>query len=474
MNVLWICADDFTQDAFGSYGNTIVRTPNLDRMAQQSIRFDRAYCSAPLSTPSRQSFLTGKYPWTIGVTFSWTPLPEDEMTVADLLREAGYFAAAFGKTHYYEDLKSRFDFALDHREHRKWVDEQEADGPSTPPESAVLPAWRPFRDSAAIWLNSMRLPYQASDSRMYGTYLARKSSEFLSGTHHEPFFMFVAFHETHSPFHFPIDFNYRCDPEKIEPPDPPSDFSEVPTVFRDLSRAEKRGIIASYYTSASFMDKNVGIVLDALEENHLGNRTLVIFSSDHGYMLGQRGRFEKHCCYEPAIRVPLLLRFPDGTGAGTSRSELVSLIDIVPTLLDFCGIAKPSNLPGASLLPLIAGDVSAARDFVVAHYSDNEEACLVEERWKVIYKAGNRRRIDGYATATPPSDPCVELYDLQEDAEETRNLAAEPAYRDRVERMLAVLAGKIQATMKEPAIASGVTTPREVLNSCLPPPDTWC
>ena len=475
MNILWICADDFAADACGAYGNTMVRTPNLDRLAQQSIRFDRAYCSAPLSTPSRQSFLTGKYPWTIGVTLSPTPLPEDETTVAELLRQSGYLTAAFGKTHYYEDLKSRFDLAFDHAEHRSWLFEQKtATSSAVSPETAVLPDWRPFCDDAAIWLNSMRLPYADTDARMYGTYLTEKVVEFLSGNCTEPFCTFIAFHETHSPFHFPVDFPYRCDPENIVPPDPPADMTDVPAVFEDLTTEEKQGIIASCYTSASFMDKNVGIILDALEGNHLADRTLVIFSSDHGYMLGQRGRFEKHCCYEPAIRVPLLLRSPDGFAAGSSCPNLVSLIDIAPTLLEFCEIELPADLPGRSLLSLLAADKAASCDFVVSHYSGNEEACLVEERWKVMYKTGIHDRMDGYATTEPPSGPCVELYDLQEDPDEMRNCAEELVHRDTVERMLAALAGHMQATLKQPAINSAVTTPREVLNNCLSPPEFWC
>jgi choline-sulfatase len=469
-NILWICADDFTPFACGPYGNRIVRTPNLDRLAKQSVRFDRAYCTAPLSTPSRQSFLTGKFPWTIGVTRSVTPLPDDETTGAERLGAAGYFTAAFGKTHYYHDLKHRFDIAVDHSDHQQWLAKLEQSSPAAiAPGTAVLPEWRPFYDHAAIWLNSMGLPYGSTDERMYGTYLARQAADFLSRNHNQPFCAFVAFHETHSPFHFPVDFGNRCSAANIVPPDPPSDSTDVPLVFEDLTQAEKQGIIASYYMSASFMDKNFGIVLDALDASDLADRTLVIFTSDHGYMLGQRGRFEKHCCYEPAIRVPLFMRLPDGTAGGQSRRELVSLIDLVPTLLEFCGIEQPSELPGRSLLPLMTGRGSDGHDFVVAHYSGNEEACLVDERWKVIYRTGNHLRTDGYRARTAPNVATVELYDLQDDPEETRNLAVEPAERQRAECMLARLADHMQATARQPVNRSSGASPRDVLNACLRP-----
>lgn len=468
-NILWICADDFATQACSPYGNPLVQTPALDRLARVGIRFDRAYCPAPLSTPSRLSFLTGKYPWTLGVTLPPTPLPKHETTIAEHLRNAGYFTAAFGKTHYYSHLKDRFDLALDHTDHEQWLGEQ-GYGQTAAFDTETLPPWHPFADSAAIWLNSMGWPYGARDEQMYGTYLANQTAKFLAQSHNQPFFAYVAFHETHSPFRFPVDFEYRCDPNLIEPPDPPEDTSELPTVFADLTRENKQGIIASYFTCASFMDKNVGLILDALEENHLSSNTLVIFSSDHGYLLGQRGRFEKHCCYEPAIRVPLLMRFPDGAAAGTSSDLLVSLIDIVPTLLEFCGLESLSDLPGRSLLPLISGGVDPWRKFVVSHYSNNEEACLVEDRLKVIYKTGNRRRRDGYLPRVGPSGPTVELYDLQNDPEEHRNLASEYVYyRRRGLKLLDTLSDEMRSAAHETTEISHTMTPLQALNECLKP-----
>src|SRR5262245_35404965 len=108
-NVLWICADDYTPAVSGAYGSPLARTPSLDRLAAQGIRFDRTYCACPLSTPSRMSFLTGRYPRSAGVTLSPTPLPEDEATIGRLLRGAGYEAVSLGKTHYYDPLLREFD-----------------------------------------------------------------------------------------------------------------------------------------------------------------------------------------------------------------------------------------------------------------------------------------------------------------------------------------------------------------------------
>jgi choline-sulfatase len=130
-NIVWICADDFTPDVCGTYGNRIVRTACLDRLASQAIRFDRAYCACPLSTPSRQSFWTGRYPRSIGVTLSSTPLPDDEVTLPVLLRRAGYEVAAFGKTHFYWPRRHEFDVCADWPEYEAWLSNTVPMAPST-------------------------------------------------------------------------------------------------------------------------------------------------------------------------------------------------------------------------------------------------------------------------------------------------------------------------------------------------------
>jgi arylsulfatase A-like enzyme len=120
-NVLWICVDDYAPYVSGTYGNPLARTPNLDRLAAGGIRFDHAYCTCPLSTPSRMSFLTGRYPRSVGVTLSPTPLPKDEVTIGNLLRNAGYEALALGKTHFYFPLLDEFDRCVDLDEHEAWL-----------------------------------------------------------------------------------------------------------------------------------------------------------------------------------------------------------------------------------------------------------------------------------------------------------------------------------------------------------------
>src|SRR5262249_49125088 len=145
----------------------------------------------------------------------------------------------------------------------------------------------------------------------------------------------------------------------------PEDDAQIPAIFRSLTEREKQGICAAYYTSTEFMDKNVGVVLDALKRSGQAGDTLVIYTGDHGYMLGQHGRFEKHCCYEPAVRSPLLLRWPGHLKAGQSTRALVELIDIVPTVLGFCRLSAPATVQGMSLASLLRDEVQHHRHRVV-------------------------------------------------------------------------------------------------------------
>ena len=146
--------------------------------------------------------------------------------------------------------------------------------------------------------------------------------------------------------------------------------------------------MAAYATSAEFMDKNVGVVLDALDGASLTDNTLVVFTSDHGYMLGEHGRFEKHCCYDPAIRTALLMQFPELIPPGRTTAAMVELIDILPTILQVCDVPRPHQLQGKSFLPLLRGEVDLHRNHAIIEYADNEEIAIRTERWKLIYTNG--------------------------------------------------------------------------------------
>jgi choline-sulfatase len=469
-NVLWICADDHAPYVCGAYGNKIVRTPNLDRLAAEGVRFDRAYCNSPVCTASRQSFLTGRYPRTLGVTLLQTPLPEGEPTLATWLRAAGYDTTAIGKMHFNSNLKHGFDLRIDVPQHNRYL--KEYPPKPLPADIKVLPEWRPFRDPARIWLNSACLPFGARDEDMTGTFFARQAADYLRQRRDKPFFLMVSFYEPHSPFRFPFEYRGKYRPEQFTVPKVGAeDDAQIPAIFRDLSDREKQGLVAAYYTSTEFMDRNAGLVLDALKRSGRAADTLVIYTGDHGYMLGQHGRFEKHCCYEPAVRSPLLLRWPEQIKAGQHTKALAEFIDIAPTVLDFCGVPVPATVQGKSLKPLVLGEVEKHRERIVVEYSENEEAMIRTERWKFMYSTGKRERQDGYATGRPLPGRTIRLYDEENDPDETTNLAGKPEHARRVADFTAQLAEHMKRTARQPELLPKEGDVHAVLEFCLRPHD---
>ena len=182
-----------------------------------------------------------------------------------------------------------------------------------------------------------------------------------------------------------------------------------------MTEGEKRGIAAAYYTSVEYMDACVGRVLDALTKSGHDDDTLVVYLSDHGYFLGQHGRIEKHSSFEEAIRVPLVMRLP-GTIPPKSRTPaLVELVDLVPTLFEWTGVSATGPLDGRSLVAVAEGRTAKHRQRVFVEYAQNDEAMVRDERWKLVYERGRRRRTDGYDTGRPLVPDQLRLYDLAAD-----------------------------------------------------------
>lgn len=470
LNVLFLIGDDHAAYAMGAYGNKLVRTPNFDTLAAAGIRFDRAYCNAPVCTPSRQSFLTGKYPRTVGVTQLKTALPPTEDTLAKMLKRAGYHTAAIGKMHFNSNLTHGFDLRIDLPDHKKWL---EAKGKKPlPSDVQVLPQWKPFKDHARIWLNSGVLPYGLYDDEMSGSWYVTKAAEYLTAHKSEPFFLIVSFHEPHSPFHFPVEFRGRHDPARFPVPKVgPGDAFQIPAIFADLTEREKQGIAAAYYTSVEFLDRNIGRVLDMLDKLGLAENTLVIYIGDHGYCLGHHGRFEKHSLWEEAVRAPLLMRLPGRIPAGKSTPALAEFIDIAPTILEFCGAEIPKTVQGKSLVPVVTGKTDKHRDKVFVEYAENEEALVRTEKWAFMYGTGKRLRQDGYHTGKPLPGRNIRLYDMTKDPGQTENLAQKPEHAKLVAEFTQILADHLRRTARQPELLPKTDDVHTFLEFALQPRD---
>jgi choline-sulfatase len=167
-------------------------------------------------------------------------------------------------------------------------------------------------------------------------------------------------------------------------------------------------------------------------------------------MLGQHGRFEKHCSYEPAIRAPLLMRFPGHIKPESSTPALVEFIDIAPTVLDYCGRRIPSTIQGNSLVALLAGKAQRHRQEIFVEYSENEEAAVRTDRWKLVYTTGKRDRQDGYATGRPNPGRTSRLFDLANDPDEMTNVAERPEHAPLVAQLKRALADHLRRTARRP------------------------
>ncbi len=470
-NILWLVSDDHAAYVTGCYGNRVIRTPNLDRLAAEGIRFDRAYCNSPLCSASRQSFLTGRYPRTVGVSTLQGALPDDEVTLAELLRDAGYATAAFGKMHFNNNLKHGFDLRVDMPDYQRWLKAKGGPKP-VPADIEVLGPWRPFQDPARVWLNSRNLPsaYFAEDAP--SMFIAQEAAKFLAAPHDKPFFLMVSFYEPHSPYHYPVEYRGRHKPDEFPVYTPgPDDDDQIPAIFRDLTDAEKRGIQAAYYTSTEFMDSCVGVVLDALDRAGLADNTLVIYIGDNGYQLGQHGRFEKHCMFEESVRQPLLVRWPGQIAAGASTAALTEFVDIVPTLLECCTVRVPQSVQGRSFRSLLTGKSNRHRDHVIVEYGHNEELMVRDERYKCVFIRGKRERDDGYSPQRPLRGNTIRLFDELNDPGEVVNLAHRPDHQERIQRYLQILANHVRKTDRQPENVPHTADPMALLDYGAQPRD---
>ncbi|MDX2248384.1 MAG: sulfatase [Bacteroidia bacterium] len=468
-NIVFIIGDDHAAYALGAYGNRDIRTPNLDRLANAGVRFSRAYANAPLCSASRQSLLTGRYPHATGVTLLRTPLPDSQVTVAEHLKPFGYHTAAIGKMHFNNNLSHGFDTLIERKAYQNYLT---ANPPAKVPDSiAVRPPWRPFRDPARIWLNSEVLPSEYLDKDDIGTFYAEAAGRFMEENQNNPFCLWVGFNEPHSPFNFPVEFRnkYKARDMKL-PQGTEEDDRWIPQVFADLTDEEKKGIIASYYTSVEYLDKNVGLILDKIESLGLVRNTMIVYVGDHGYLLNHHKRFEKHTMWEPAVHTPMLVCAPGHFPSGIVVESLVELVDLVPTLTEALGLTAMETTQGKNLMPLIMQQNFVHKDYVFSEFLADNKAMVRTSEWKYIFSTGKRDMAQGYATGNPPPGITHQLYDLSTDPDETTNLATDPEYRGIVGEMQNIMISHFRQTHPNASrIPESPSAEEQLMAFCEPP-----
>lgn len=427
-NLLFLIADDHAGYVMGCDGNRRAETPHLDQLAAEGVRFASHYCNSPICTPSRQSLFTGQMPYASGVTLLKTALAEDKPTIAGQLQKSGYRTGVFGKMHFNRPGRPGL-FGIDTCMTEDVIDREwnrQKPARDLPEHLRTKPSWRPFKDPARIWLNADKLPYPRFDEDMKGTFITHRTEQYLEDRKRDgrPFALWASFMEPHSPYDFPIEDRDHFTPSQFAPPSlGPQDLPNLPEVFKDLSIDDKRGIIAAYYTSVRFLDRNIGRVLKKLADLGLDRNTLVVYTADHGYFLGQHGRFEKHYGFDPALRVPLIVRWPGRIRPAVVHS-LSEHVDISSTILDMLQADPLPVQHGETLRPYLEGrGMADPRSHVFGVYLETEQAYVRTEHYKFIYSSG--RQQDWYHPSQPIPGSWRRLYDLKKDPGELHDVAAE-------------------------------------------------
>lgn len=444
LNVLLIVADDLNTE-LGCYGQARVRTPNLDRLAARGVRFDRAYCQYPLCNPSRASFLSGRRPESLGVYILQTGARKaapDAVMLPELFRRAGHRTEGAGKV--FHSLATNDPASWDSYEDRPSDDPDELASIKRRYEGGRgEPTWEALSGDGSL----------TRDGRNSRLIAARIAALARTG---KPFFLAAGFHKPHLPWNAPKRFFDLYDPARLEPPAEPP-MRGIPPLALQTELAgfgqpsSRAGAIAAYYACVSFMDDNVGRVLDALRDSGQEENTLVAFVGDNGFHLGDHGGlWAKHTAFDRATRVPLILAGP-GIARGVTIDTPVELLDLYPTLAGLAGLTPPPGLEGRDLSAGLArgGPAQRAGTGTSARAGTASEASPVSLAPRPVtsivfhYDVAGRRDVAGrtvlfdgwrYTEWGAAGADARELYDLRADAAETNNLIADPAASARAEQ----------------------------------------
>ncbi|MES1972115.1 MAG: choline-sulfatase [Pseudomonadota bacterium] len=422
-NILILMADQMAPSALAAYGNRVVRTPTIDRLAATGVVFDSAYCNSPLCAPSRFSFLSGLLPSRIGGYDNACEFPADRPTIAHHLRHRGYRTILAGKMHFVgPDQLHGF-------EERLTTDIYPADFAWTPDWTRFedRPSWYHSMDSVLTAGPCVRTNQLDYDEEVTFT-TRRKLFEIARGSDDRPFFMVMSLTHPHDPFAIPRRYWDLYDDAEIALPritipigqqDPHSlrlrhvCGLDLDAVTDDQVRAARH----AYYGAISFVDEQIGSVLETLADTGLAEDTIILLIGDHGEMLGERGLWYKMNFFEGGARIPMIVAAP-GRFAPRRVAEGVSLVDLLPTLIDLAGGDDDTATPrdGTSLMPHLAGEQGP--DLVLGEYLGEGAIAPI-----VMIRRGPFKFIHS------PADP-DQLFDLSADPDELVNLALSPGHAD--------------------------------------------
>jgi uncharacterized sulfatase len=440
-NLLLIVSDDLAA-RLACYGDPLVKSPNIDALAARGVRFDHAYCQYPLCNSSRASFLTGRRPdackvWDNATHFR-AALP-DVQTLGQAFQQAGYYVARVGKLYHYGVPRQIGTDGLD--DPPSWTERFNPKGEdvmSQRPkvlrlgydEDTKLATLTPNHTLASMGGVMSWLAADGDDDLQTDARIADKAIDLLKAKRDQPFFLAVGFFRPHTPYVSPKKYFDLYPPEKITLPTTPAGYRDtvprpaltIRTAEDAMTDAMRRQAIQAYHASTTFMDAQVGRVVEELDRLKLADRTVIVFMSDHGYHLYEHGLWQKMTLFENSARVPLIIAPPGGANGGKTCPRVVELLDLYPTLAELCGVAAPKTLDGVSLKPLLDQPDAACDRPAFTQLTRGIPGTPVAVRGYSVRTARYRY------TEWESGQKGAELYDHDADPGELKNLATDPAH----------------------------------------------
>jgi arylsulfatase A-like enzyme len=458
-NVLFLIADDLN-NMLGCYGDKLAKTPHIDKLAARGTRFDKAYCSFPLCGPSRNSILTGLYPNSTGIQANGQLFRQTiplQLSMPQAFRQQGFFAARIGKLYHYNVPNSIG--TNGHDDPASWELELNGAGIDRLEEHPKIQTLTPNQFGGTLsWYASPAKDEQHTD------YIAAKDAEWVlercARPGERPFFLAVGFFRPHTPYvspqsyfdlhpeaEMPVVQGVKEDQEDLPPAALGSYKKEQDKLTDDLRRQVRQ----AYNASITFMDAQVGRVMAALDRLGLAKNTVIVFTSDHGYHMGEHGLWQKQSLFEESSRVPLLIVDPSSP-AGTAVSTPVSQVDLFPTLAALCGVKAPANLQGQNLQPLLKDSTAKSRGWALTQVVRGGNikrfgaSGATADKGKRYY--GYSLRTERYRyTEWDAGEQGAELYDHQQDPRELTNLAKDPAQAQLITQLSAQLKEAVKTTL---------------------------
>jgi iduronate 2-sulfatase len=451
-NVLLIISDDLTATALSCYGNTVCQTPNIDRLAAQGMRFTRAFCQGTYCGPSRASFMSGYYPHATGALGYTSPRPAigERATWAQHFKNAGYYTARVSKI-YHMGVPGGIEEGGDGRNHNggdgaddpaSWTEKFNSPGPEwkAPGVGETLEG-NPDGRKPVVGGNTFVVVEAIGDDLVHSDgKTAAKAVELIEKHAGQPFFLAVGFVRPHVPFVAPRKYFEPFLPyDKLPLPlKRDGDWDDIPaaginyktSVNMKMDVRRQKKAVGGYYASVAYMDAQVGKVLDALERSGQADNTIVIFTSDHGYHLGEHDFWAKVSLRDESAMVPLIIHVP-GKQPAICHS-LVELLDLFPTVASLCGLEVPRRLQGQNISRLFDDPAQQVRNAAFSVAPSSKGFLLREDRWAYI-QYGEDASLGS------------ELFDTANDPQQFTNLAARPEFAAVVAGFQTKLAAKLRA-----------------------------